>query len=263
MPSRTALEETPQAGLLILVDNKAEPGLEAAWGLSILVEAGGRKILFDTGPDPHVLSANAAKLAVDLSEVDAVVISHGHLDHTGGLSALLPYRDRLTIYVPGPDPALAKSIRRKGFKVHRVHGTTPVSTDVYVVKPLEAPGLSLYEEGLAVRVEGFGLAVLGGCSHPNISRIAAQAAEDLEAQPRLVAGGFHLAGKPHRAAEEMTSLLRMGARHIAPLHCSGEEPAEYLKAHAPDTLLQLAAGDAVTFSSGSPSLERLPLRGPR
>jgi 7,8-dihydropterin-6-yl-methyl-4-(beta-D-ribofuranosyl)aminobenzene 5'-phosphate synthase len=57
-------------------------------GYSALVEADGRKFLFDTGANPDVVLNNAKALGIDLSDVEDVVISHNHDDHTGGLIAL-------------------------------------------------------------------------------------------------------------------------------------------------------------------------------
>ncbi len=58
------------------------------WGFAALVEADGRRLLFDTGARPETVLANAHELGVDLSDVDDVVLSHHHGDHTGGLLAL-------------------------------------------------------------------------------------------------------------------------------------------------------------------------------
>jgi 7,8-dihydropterin-6-yl-methyl-4-(beta-D-ribofuranosyl)aminobenzene 5'-phosphate synthase len=58
------------------------------WGFAALVEADGRRLLFDTGARPETVLANARELGVDLSDVDDVVLSHHHGDHTGGLLAL-------------------------------------------------------------------------------------------------------------------------------------------------------------------------------
>ena len=67
-----------------LADNSvAAPDLLAEHGLSLLIEADDRRILFDTGQG-KVLAANAPALGVPLSPLDALVLSHGHYDHTGG-----------------------------------------------------------------------------------------------------------------------------------------------------------------------------------
>src|SRR5688572_10539385 len=59
------------------------------WGFASLVEYGGRRILFDTGNDAGIFRHNAEALGVDLTQLDAVVISHRHGDHTSRLTYLL------------------------------------------------------------------------------------------------------------------------------------------------------------------------------
>jgi 7,8-dihydropterin-6-yl-methyl-4-(beta-D-ribofuranosyl)aminobenzene 5'-phosphate synthase len=68
------------------------------WGYSALVVADGKKFLFDTGANPDTVLKNAAALGVDLSDVEDVVVSHHHTDHTGGLLAL---RQALMQKAPG------------------------------------------------------------------------------------------------------------------------------------------------------------------
>jgi 7,8-dihydropterin-6-yl-methyl-4-(beta-D-ribofuranosyl)aminobenzene 5'-phosphate synthase len=65
----------------------ADRGL-GEWGYSALVEVDGHKFLFDTGANPDIVLKNATSLDIDLSEVEDVVISHNHDDHTGGLIIL-------------------------------------------------------------------------------------------------------------------------------------------------------------------------------
>ncbi|MDD5647632.1 MAG: MBL fold metallo-hydrolase [Dehalococcoidia bacterium] len=72
-----------------LVENTSGvPSLYGEWGQSLLVEADGMRILFDTGPSRHVLD-NAKKLSIELNTIDKIVLSHGHYDHTGGLKDVL------------------------------------------------------------------------------------------------------------------------------------------------------------------------------
>ncbi|WP_260681518.1 MBL fold metallo-hydrolase [Aliiglaciecola sp. M165] len=58
------------------------------WGYSALIEVDGKKILFDTGNRRDTVLKNAKDLDIDLSEVEDVILSHNHGDHTGGLLAL-------------------------------------------------------------------------------------------------------------------------------------------------------------------------------
>lgn len=71
----------------ILSTMLADDGI-GEWGFAALVEADGRKILFDTGARPGTVLQNAEELGVDLTEVQEVILSHNHGDHTGGLLSL-------------------------------------------------------------------------------------------------------------------------------------------------------------------------------
>jgi 7,8-dihydropterin-6-yl-methyl-4-(beta-D-ribofuranosyl)aminobenzene 5'-phosphate synthase len=85
--------------LTVLADNCVhEAGLLAEHGLAFLIEAGGFRILFDTGQG-HVLLHNARRLGCSLENLDAVVLSHGHYDHTGGLADVLQLPGAPTIYL--------------------------------------------------------------------------------------------------------------------------------------------------------------------
>lgn len=55
------------------------------WGFAALVEADGHRILFDTGLRPDTVLLNASRMKIDLSDVEEIVLSHNHGDHTGGL----------------------------------------------------------------------------------------------------------------------------------------------------------------------------------
>ena len=67
-------------------------------GLSLYIEACGRKILFDMGQS-RAFAENAQKMGVSLDAVDFAVLSHGHYDHGGGLSAFLTENDHAPVYV--------------------------------------------------------------------------------------------------------------------------------------------------------------------
>ncbi len=70
-----------------LIDNTAAtPFVMAEWGLSIFIKVGEKNILFDTGAgNSQVLLHNMKAMDVDPKEIDLLVLSHGHQDHTGGL----------------------------------------------------------------------------------------------------------------------------------------------------------------------------------
>ena len=83
-----------------LVENSvAQSGqaLLAEHGLSFYIETGNRKILFDTGQN-LAISNNARVLGIELNQIDTVVLSHGHYDHSGGLKSILESNKDFTLY---------------------------------------------------------------------------------------------------------------------------------------------------------------------
>jgi 7,8-dihydropterin-6-yl-methyl-4-(beta-D-ribofuranosyl)aminobenzene 5'-phosphate synthase len=75
--------------ITVLVENTAKGrNVYGEHGLAYLIEAGGKKILFDAGQTDLVVK-NALAMGIDLSNLDSIILSHGHYDHTGGLSAVL------------------------------------------------------------------------------------------------------------------------------------------------------------------------------
>ena len=79
--------EVHELKVTVLSTMLADSGI-GEWGYSALVEVDGKKFLFDTGANPDTVLKNAEALGIDLSDVEDVVVSHHHNDHTGGLVAL-------------------------------------------------------------------------------------------------------------------------------------------------------------------------------
>lgn len=229
--TKTSKKSVGKMRIVVLVDNNPyRQGLETAWGLSVYVETGTVSFLFDTGPDPAVLKANAERLGIDLAKIDFVVISHVHGDHTGGLRLLASIKPEMTVYVP-PDGSLISYVKSLGLKPLQVNTTVEVSRGTYVVKPLYGPPV---EEALAINTSR-GLVVLVGCSHPGIVNIVEQAVKDVGARPYIVLGGLHMAGAAIQEVQKVTSqLLKMGVEKIYPIHCSGDTIRSYLASHYRD-----------------------------
>jgi 7,8-dihydropterin-6-yl-methyl-4-(beta-D-ribofuranosyl)aminobenzene 5'-phosphate synthase len=239
----------------ILYDAFGPPSaLTKDWGFAALVEYGGRRILFDTGNDGRIFAANVRSLGVDLTRLDAVVVSHRHGDHTSGLAHLIEQNPGVRIYAPQegaffkgqvpvgflkPGPELPVYLRyfdgkppqglvsgtpwEKGnFAI--VTGTTEIFPGFFVFSTRsQKPGtLEMNEVSLAVRTPE-GLAVIVGCSHPGVEKILEEAAK---IDPRLysVAGGFHLVMTPpeevRRTADTLHDVLKV--RRVAPGHCTSE-----------------------------------------
>lgn len=97
--------------ITLLVDNRGTD-VATEHGLSMWIEAFDQRILFDTGQG-SALMPNVRQLGIDLSGASAVVLSHGHYDHTGGLSAALGMAREATIHAH-PDVLLPRYSIRPG-----------------------------------------------------------------------------------------------------------------------------------------------------
>ena len=87
--------------ITILYDAFGPPSsLKMDWGFAALIEYNGRRILFDTGNNAKIFEHNVNQLNVDLTKLDAVVISHRHGDHTSGLNHLVKINPTVRIYAP-------------------------------------------------------------------------------------------------------------------------------------------------------------------
>mgnify|MGYP000872186475 CR=1 FL=1 len=91
----------------VLVENQALNGLDAEHGLSYLIEADGKKGLFDTG-DSGLALKNAQTLGEDITGLDWIALSHGHYDHTGGLKAVLSVQKKRVILFAHPAAFIEK-----------------------------------------------------------------------------------------------------------------------------------------------------------
>jgi 7,8-dihydropterin-6-yl-methyl-4-(beta-D-ribofuranosyl)aminobenzene 5'-phosphate synthase len=93
--------------IVLLSTMLADEGI-GEWGFAALVEADGRRLLFDTGARPRTVLDNARELGIELGDVEEVVLSHNHSDHTGGLLTL---RRELSA---GGKPALGRAHVARG-----------------------------------------------------------------------------------------------------------------------------------------------------
>ena len=182
----------------IIYDNTAfVEGFAADWGFSCLVEAHGKKILFDTGAKGAVLLQNMGKLGISPESLDAVFISHAHWDHTGGLAELSRLR-RLKVFLPDycPDVKGAEFCRR-------------ISEGVEIFENIYSTGtLKDSEQAMVVR-QGEDTVVVVGCSHPGVGEILS-AAEKF-GKPTVLVGGFH-------GFDEFELLKDL--RLVCPTHCT-------------------------------------------
>lgn len=151
----------------IIYDNTAfRRDLQANWGFSALVEAKGKRILFDTGGSGSILLSNMRKLKIIPKEIDDVFISHSHFDHTGGLSAFLDQNNEVKVWVP-------RSFRgvKNAKEVIVIENSRKLYEGIYSTGKLEG-----IEQSLCIQTHK-GILIIAGCSHPRMEHIISAASQ--------------------------------------------------------------------------------------
>jgi 7,8-dihydropterin-6-yl-methyl-4-(beta-D-ribofuranosyl)aminobenzene 5'-phosphate synthase len=233
------------------------------WGFAALIEYGGKRILFDTGNNGDIFAHNVEAKGVDLKQLDFVVVSHRHGDHTSGLSHLLKVNPAVKIYAPQENfgvfgatlpgtfyrrndslPADMRYFDGKPPDTLRFGTPWPEGDFTWISKTTEvAPGfhlillngtwgvdLEVKEISLAIDTPD-GIVLIVGCSHPTIEKIVEAAKNVINKPIHLVLGGLHLLpAKDDQIASIAVSLRdAWGVRYVAPAHCTGEPGFAILK----------------------------------
>ena len=269
-----------------LVENHANinrKDLGSEHGLSFLIENQGHFFMSDVGQSGK-FADNAAKLGVDISNVEALAISHHHYDHGGGMGRFFEENESARVYLrAAPDVDFVATdntdtVRYIGLDKGLLsdHAKRIVSiTENRVIQP----GLHLlvdipdqypkpggdqrlkvrkgremkpdpFEHELVTVVEGqAGLVLLTGCAHNGVLNMIAAVRNAIPEKPIMaVIGGFHLHHEtPHRVHEIADSLLSMEIPAIYSGHCTGEEAMAILQEVLGHRFHMLYTGLEITF----------------
>ncbi len=201
-------EDEDMFGLTILYDNEAEDGFISGWGFSCLIDTGDTKILFDTGWDGCVLLQNLKKANISPREIEKLVISHQHWDHSGGLSVLLNANPDMEVYVPASFSKRLKDEISARAKLIEVSEAAEICRNIYTTGELGTGVKGMKEQSLVLD-SGSGIYVIVGCSHPGLTSII-KAASQFGTVAGIV-GGLH-GSTEYEVLEGMTL--------IAACHCT-------------------------------------------
>lgn len=243
-----------------LVDNSVQAG-STFWGehgLSFLIEAQGKHLLFDTGASGTVLVHNLQELNIQPGGMAALALSHAHYDHTGGLRAFLEIQPWLPLYAH-PDLLRERFSRRpqkvKSVGLRLAEGTLSRLTDLrlsvaaqqilpgvwttgeiaerlepegrspyHVVRQGEGWSPDPYRDDMALVLEApAGLALVCGCCHAGLLNTLAHVRRAFGQHPIAVIGGTHLVSAEADHMRRLVELLAgLGPPALYLNHCTGQ-----------------------------------------
>jgi 7,8-dihydropterin-6-yl-methyl-4-(beta-D-ribofuranosyl)aminobenzene 5'-phosphate synthase len=233
---------------MLIENNSVSKDFKKEHGLSIYIESQGKKILFDTGFSGAFME-NAGKMGILIGDIDEVIISHAHIDHTGGLVKFFEVNKKAPVYmcrkaneacylnvflkkdISAPPKIFAEYADRICFIDNPF---TQISDDKYIVAefarhyPLVKSSKNLlikrqgkldsdnFDHELALVMDNNGkLVILTGCSHNGIDNMIETAARLFPEKPiQSVVGGFHLMGLPilNVGGESKANVTKIGRR---------------------------------------------------
>ena len=230
--------------LTIVFDNYAYlEGFPTLWGFSCFVETEETTFLFDTGSNGRILLQNMERLGVDLQRAEALVLSHPHWDHIGGVDSVLEVHPRMRLFVP---ISLSKHLIRDLNSLSL--GVTVIDEEPRKILPsVWSTGVmgEIGEQAVVIDTDK-GLVVITGCAHPGIENIAIRAIEMLGKPIWLLMGGFHLMySDASEIASVIETLQRLGVQNVCPTHCSGDLAIEMFKESFGERYIQGGIGRVI------------------
>lgn len=272
--------------LTILAENRVtNPRLLAEQGLSIFIESNSGNLLFDTGQTAAFIH-NARELKIKLQSLKAIVMSHGHYDHTGGLAHYLRELGSADVYChpaiankkykvyPGGDldigvPWETSKMKTAGARfIYKSHpfeivpdiwlsGEIPRNCkyefidEVYRQKVLESYiHDELHDDMCLVLNTEKGLIVMLGCGHSGVINSIKHASRITENKHiYAVIGGMHLAHTPLERIEKIIhNLQKLDPEIVVPLHCTGFPAINHMFNKFKNRVQLLNVGDRFTLN---------------
>ena len=241
--SREDMNEIEKMTITVTFDNYPyREGLTTEWGFSAYITYKDHKVLFDTGLNGPILLSNLKKLGIDPGEIQHLVLSHEHSDHTGGLGSLLPKTSNLKVYLLPSFPTYLKTQIAQKAEVVEVVPMYAIAERISTTGEISGyPN----EQSLVIDTQD-GLVVITGCSHPGVDKIVLTAKRQFKEDIYLVMGGFHLGGAPNSKIQAVIQeFKRIGVKKVAPSHCTGDNAIALFRKAYGDDFIRIGAGAVI------------------
>jgi len=245
--SRGGAERKEKIVITVVYDNySARPKLRTAWGFACVIRGMDKTILFDTGGRGDILLSNMKAVGIGPDQIDLVVLSHNHGDHTGGLEAVIEQNPDVTVYVPHSFPARFKeSVTRVGAEVVEVKKPVEICAGVHSTGEM---GTSIKEQGLVLMGKE-GAILITGCAHPGITRMIERARAITRKPIHFVMGGFHMSGFTNAQIRSVIDRFKaLGVHKAAPCHCSGDRTRLMFEEAFGDKYVAIGVGAELEFA---------------
>jgi 7,8-dihydropterin-6-yl-methyl-4-(beta-D-ribofuranosyl)aminobenzene 5'-phosphate synthase len=235
-----------QGRLAIVYDNNPyDCRLKSSWGFACLIELKGKTVLFDTGGDGEILLYNMKVLSKDPTAIDAVILSHIHGDHTGGLWSLLREKPTLKVYIPESFPhEFEQRVEEYGARVVRVGTPLEIDRGIYSTGEMDH---GIKEQSLLIRTSK-GMILITGCGHPGIVQIIKKAKTIAGKDIYMVIGGWHLSWEGEIEIKGIVEAFqKMGIQKVAPCHCTGDRAMAIFGSKYGQHFIKAGAGCIIEF----------------
>lgn len=251
--------------------------LFAEHGLSIYIETENHKILFDTGQSGLFIQ-NAQKLGVEIGDIDCLVLSHGHYDHTGGIYPFLKANSKVKVYAKKDiftpkyhgHSRFIGVIQDKELLKNRfvpINSVTELAEGVFIMPEIvirnseDTHFQGMYkkvddklipdefdDELFLVLKQDSQIHVVTACSHRGITNICTTATEQFKLPVGLILGGFHT----KNSSSDQFNMIIEYFRQLKPMsigtcHCTGVDKYAEIRNDIGSNVFYNFTGNAITL----------------